>query len=120
MRCTLTKREFYAMLIRDRLPVASIALPTTELELYPSPLGIIVKARAEGDAELGQIKIFDKRRGRFVGTGLFCGDNTVRICEGVLVSTLGELSVEDVIGREFMISVGADMVISRAERIPIK
>lgn len=120
----LSKKDFYGLIIRDRLPVASIPLTTSvgtlmgELEVYYSPLGILLRASIAGAGRIEQIKIFDKRRGRFIRKGFFCGDNAVELDDGTLVSISGEMSIEDIIGREFMISIGDDRIISRAVRKP--
>lgn len=126
MNSVLSKKELYSLMLKDRLPVAEIPLPigrgrvAGELDIYICPLGLLLRAGGFGDRSLGEIKIFDRKRGRFVRSGLFCSDGTVELEDGSLISLCTQVCAEDLIGSEFLVSVGDMTIASRAVRVSLR
>lgn len=116
----LSKREFYKMLLRDRLPVAKIDFPTEKgngsAKFIHTPLGVMLHVNVDG-AKLHEIKMYDRNRGKFAIQNVFCGENLVCIDDGSYVSISSKLSIEDVVGRSFLIKLDDMNIIARAEFI---
>lgn len=117
----IDKKEFYTMLLRDRLPVALIEFPTEtghgSVEFIHTPLGVLLHVRL-GGSKLKEIKMYDKNLGDFAFQNIFCGENLINLGDGSYVSISGRLQIEDVIGRSFLIKLEDMNVIARAEFIP--
>ena len=118
----ISKKEFYRMMLRDRLPVAEIRFPIDKedgrIEFFTCPMGLIVLASIGKGRELGGIKLYSEQKSRFLKLNLFCGDNFVCLEGGVFVCVLSSLQIADIIGREFLISIGTQTIIARAQMIP--
>lgn len=116
----LDKRDFYKLLLRDRLPVAKIEFPTEQgvgsVEFFCTPLGTLLYARS-GGSKLNGIKIYDRKEGEFAIQNMFCGDNLICIEEGIYVSVANKLQIQDVVGRKFLIKLEDINVVARAEFI---
>jgi hypothetical protein len=116
------KKEFYKRMLIDRRVIAQIDFSLREdfgrIEFYSSPLGVIMLAKYETEGELIGVKIYDRTGGRFELQNVFCGDNLVRMEKGVFISITSKLQIEDVIGREFLIRIGENTIISRARLLP--
>ena len=123
MNYILDKKDFYKMVLRDRLPIAQSVFPIRcgaeggKIEIFSTPLGLILLARFKKDVNLREIKLYDKKRGRFAIQNLFCGDNLIKLDEGEFISVSGKVQVEDVIGRDFLIKVDDLNIFARAEAI---
>lgn len=117
----LDKKEFYKLLLRDRLPVAKIEFPTENgtgwVEFIHTPLGVLLHILTNGEI-LKEIKMYDRNEGEFALQNVFCGENLIQIDGGSYVSISGKLKIEDVIGRSFLIKLNDMNVISRAEFVP--
>lgn len=122
MEHILCKKEFYKMMLRDRLPVAEIEFPIDKeegrIEFFTCPMGLIVLASIGKGRELDGIKLYSEQKSRFLKLNLFCGDNYVCLEDGVFVCVLSGKQIADIIGREFLISIGAQTIIARAQMIP--
>ena len=116
------KKEFYKRMLLDRREIARIEFPLREgfghLGFYSSPLGVIMLAKCETEEDTLSVKIYDRTGGRFDFQNVFCGNNVVRIEKGVFISVTSKLQIEDVIGREFLIRIGENTIISRARLLP--
>lgn len=117
----LSKREFYKMLLRDRLPVAKIDFPTEKGNgsacFIHTPLGVMIHVKAN-DSKLREIKMYDRNRGKFAIQNVFCGENLVCIDDGSYVSISSKLKIEDIVGRSFLIKLDNMNIIARAEFVP--
>ena len=67
--------------------------------------------------ELREIKMYDRSRGTFAIQNVFCGDNLIKIDEGVFVGVSSRLQIEDVIGRDFLIKSDGLSIVARAKMI---
>ncbi len=114
----LDKKEFYKMLLRDRLPVARIEFPTENgrgsIEFIHTPLGVLLHVYLYG-GRLQEIKMYNRNLGGFALQNIFCGENLVYMDDGSYISLSGKLKIEDVIGRSFLIKLDDMNVIARAE-----
>ena len=119
MNVTFNKINFYSMMLRDRFPLARIIFPTErgegKIEFFRTPLGTALRVELEGDDAIRDVKMYDRKRSEFAIQNVFCGDNLVRISEGVFVGVSNKLSIEDAIGRDFLIKLDNISVIARAE-----
>lgn len=115
------KKEFYKMLLKDRLPVAKIDFPTPKgsgyVEFIHTPIGVLLHIYSCGEV-ISEIKMYDRNCGNFAIQNLFCGDNLVCIDDASYISISGKLKIEDVIGRKFLIKIGDINIIARAEFLP--
>ena len=118
----LDKKEFYKMILKDRLPVAQIRFSgeqtDKEVEFYRTPLGTVLRIKLNGEERPREIKMYDKKRGRFAMQNVFCGDNLIEISEGIFVGVSSKLQIEDLIGREFLIKLDDVSIIARAQMLP--
>lgn len=118
----LDKKEFYKMILKDRLPVAQISFSgeqaDKEVEFYHTPLGTVLRAKLNGEERPREIKMYDKKRGRFSMQNVFCGDNLIEISKGTFVGVSSKLQIEDLIGREFLIKLDDVSIIARAQMLP--
>ena len=117
----LDKKEFYKMILKDRLPVAQISFSgeqaDKEVEFYHTPLGTVLRAKLNGEERPREIKMYDKKRGRFAMQNVFCGDNLIEISKGTFVGVSSKLQIEDLIGREFLIKLDDVSIIARAQML---
>ncbi len=122
MENILGKKDFYRMMLRDRLPVARVDFPlktgTGSVEFFHTPLGTALRAELGNEAYLKEIKLYDKSRGSFIYRNAFCGDEITEIDRGVFVSVSGKLQIEDVIGRDFLLKIDDMNIVARAEMMP--
>lgn len=118
----LDKKEFYKMILKDRLPVAQISFSgeqaDKEVEFYRTPLGTVLRIKLNGEERPREIKMYDKKRGRFAMQNVFCGDNLIEICKGTFVGVSSKLQIEDLIGREFLVKLDDVSIIARAQMLP--
>lgn len=122
MEHILCKKEFYKMMLRDRLPVAEIRFPVGKedgsIEFFTSPMGLIVLACVGEGGELTALKLYSEQKNCFLKLNLFCGDNFVCLEDGVFVCVLSGKQISDIIGKEFLITLGSQTVVARARMIP--
>ena len=116
------KKDFYSAMLRGRLPVAEAIFIFNgnrggRLEFYCTPLGTVLCAVMENGVELREIKMYDKSRGGFAIQNVFCGDNLVKMDDGVFVGVSSRLQIEDVIGRDFLIKSDGLSIVARAKMI---
>ena len=116
------KKDFYSAMLRGRLPVAEAMFIFNgnrggRLEFYCTPLGTVLCAVMENGVELREIKMYDKSRGGFAIQNVFCGDNLVKMDDGVFVGVSSRLQIEDVIGRDFLIKSDGLSIVARAKMI---
>ena len=119
MIAILNKKNFYSMMLKDRLTLAKIDFPTERgmgrVNFYRTPLGTAVCVNLEGDDKILELKMYDRNRGGFVIQNVFCGENLIEISKGVFVGVSSKLHIEDAIGREFLIKLNNMSIIARAE-----
>ena len=119
MIAILNKKNFYSMMLKDRLTLAKIDFPTERgmgrVNFYRTPLGTAVCVNLEGDDKILELKMYDRNRGGFVIQNVFCGENLIEISRGVFVGVSSKLHIEDAIGREFLIKLNNMNIIARAE-----
>ena len=112
------KKEFYKMLLRDRLPVAKIEFPTEhecgKVEFIHTPLGVLLHIHVNR-TKLNEIKMYNKNLGDFALQNIFCGENLIQLDDGSYVSISSKIKIEDVIGRSFLVKLENANVIARAE-----
>lgn len=118
----LDKKDFYRAVLKGRLPVAKaiFALGRGEggrLEFFHTPLGTILRATFEHDADLREVKMYDRSGGRFALQNVFCGDNLTKISEFEFVGVSSRLQIEDVIGSDFLIKCDDLNIIVKAQMI---
>ncbi len=123
MENIFSKKDFYRLMMRDRLPVARLELvlgknERGEIEFYSSPLGTVLLARLGEKSTLRAIKLYDRARGRFVTGSIFCGDGITDMGDGTYICISCALQIEDVIGREFLVKTDDDSIVARAELLP--
>ena len=115
----VNKKNFYSMLLKDRLTLAKIDFPTEcgegRVNFYRTPLGTAVRVNLEGDDKMLELKMYDRNRSGFVIQNVFCGENLIEISKGVFVGVSSKLHIEDAIGREFLIKLNNMSIIARAE-----
>lgn len=115
----LDKKEFYKMMLKDRLPIAQISFCKESgegrVEFYRTPLGTVLKVRLDVGEIPREIKMYDKKRGRFALQNVFCGENLIEISAGMFVGVSSKLQIEDIIGRDFLIKVDGANIVARAE-----
>lgn len=116
------KKDFYSAMLRGRLPVAEAMFIFNgnrggRLEFYCTPLGTVLCATVENDSNLKEIKMYDKSRGNFTIQNVFCGDNLIKIDDGVFVGVSSRLQIEDVMGRDFLIKIDELSIVARAKMI---
>ena len=116
------KKDFYSAMLRGRLPVAEAMFIFNgnrggRLEFYCTPLGTVLCAVMENGVELREIKMYDRSRGGFAIQNVFCGDNLIKMDDGVFVGVSSRLQIEDVIGRDFLIKSDGLSIVARAKMI---
>ena len=116
------KKDFYSAMLRGRLPVAEAMFIFNgnrggRLEFYCTPLGTVLCAVMENGLELREIKMYDRSRGGFAIQNVFCGDNLIKMDDGVFVGVSSRLQIEDVIGRDFLIKSDGLSIVARAKMI---
>ena len=116
------KKDFYSAMLRGRLPVAEAMFIFNgnrggRLEFYCTPLGTVLCAVMENGVELREIKMYDRSRGGFAIQNIFCGDNLIKMDDGVFVGVSSRLQIEDVIGRDFLIKSDGLSIVARAKMI---
>ena len=115
----LNKKNFYSLILKDRLPLAKIDFPTEcgrgKVSFYRTPLGTAIRVNLEGDDKMLELKMYDRNRSNFVIQNIFCGENLIEISKGVFVGVSSKLHIEDAIGREFLIKLNNMSIIARAE-----
>ena len=115
----VNKKNFYSMLLKDRLTLAKIDFPTEcgegRVNFYRTPLGTAVRVNLEGDDKMLELKMYDRNRSGFIIQNVFCGENLIEISKGVFVGVSSKLHIEDAIGREFLIKLNNMSIIARAE-----
>ena len=116
------KKDFYSAMLRGRLPVAEAMFIFNgnrggRLEFYCTPLGTVLRAVMENGVELREIKMYDRSRGGFAIQNVFCGDNLIKMDDGVFVGVSSRLQIEDVIGRDFLIKSDGLSIVARAKMI---
>ncbi len=114
----LDKKEFYKLLLKDRLPVAKIEFPAGEsierVEFINTPIGTLLRIYTMGK-ELQEIKMYNRSLGDFALQNVFCGQNLIRFDDGSYITISGKLQIEDVIGRSFLIKLENINIVARAE-----
>lgn len=121
MNGILCRRNFYALMLKDRSAVARARLVRAEcgredmgeLEFFVSPLGLLVLARTKNGVRIGKISL--KGRGKAAANSLFCGDNAVELSEGVSLSVSTELRIDDVLSCELSVALDGEKISARAE-----
>ena len=116
------KKDFYSAMLRGRLPVAEAMFIFNgnrggRLEFYCTPLGTVLCAVMENGVELREIKMYDRSRGGFAIQNVFCGDNLIKIDDGIFVGVSSRLQIEDVMGRDFLIKIDGLSIVARAKMI---
>lgn len=118
MKPIIDKKEFYKLLLKDRLPVAKIDFPTERgngsVNFIHTPMGVLLHVDSCGE-RVNEIKMYDKNYGRIELQNIFCGENLVHFDDNVCVSVSNKIKIEDVIGRSFLIKLEKMNVIARAE-----
>ena len=118
MMTILDKKDFYKMLLRDRLPVVKVEFPTEKacgrIEFIHTPIGVLMHLFIEG-GKLKEIKMYNRNLGNFALRNVFCPENFTDIGDGSYVSVSSKIKIEDVIGRSFLIKLEDMNVIARAE-----
>ena len=122
MQNIFSKKDFYSAMLRGRLPVAEAMFIFNgnrggRLEFYCTPLGTVLCAVMENGVELREIKMYDKSRGGFAIQNVFCGDNLIKMDDGVFIGVSSRLQIEDVIGRDFLIKSDGLSIVARAKMI---
>lgn len=122
MQNIFDKKDFYRAMLRGRLPVAEAMFVFNgnrggRLEFFCTPLGTVLCVVMENGVELREIKMYDRSRGTFAIQNVFCGDNLIKIDEGVFVGVSSRLQIEDVIGRDFLIKSDGLSIVARAKMI---
>ena len=122
MQNIFDKKDFYRAMLRGRLPVAEAMFIFNgnrggRLEFYCTPLGTVLCAVMENGVELREIKMYDRSRGGFAIQNVFCGDNLIKMDDGVFVGVSSRLQIEDVIGRDFLIKSDGLSIVARAKMI---
>ena len=117
----LDKKEFYKMLLRDRLPVAKIEFPTGDdvgrVEFINTPIGTLLRIYTMGK-KLREIKMYNRTLGDFALQNIFCGQNLIGLDNDLYVTVSNKLQIEDVIGRSFLIKLDNLNIVARAEFLP--
>ena len=117
----ISKKEFYKMILRDRLPIARMDYSTKSrircVELYRTPLGTLLLIKSDCAFEVIELKMYDRMRSSFEIQNVFCGDNLVSVGEGQYIAILSSLQIEDVIGRDFLIRIDNMSILARAEML---
>ena len=118
MKQILDKKEFYKLLLKDRLPVAKLNFPTEKgngyIEFIHTPLGVLLYICACG-TRIVDIKMYDRNYGKIALQNIFCGENLVCIDDDCYISVSNKIKIEDVIGRSFLIKLEDVNIILRAE-----
>ena len=124
MQNIFDKKDFYRMIMRDRLPIACVDFIMERkkgggrIDFFSTPLGVVLRASLYGSSDLKEIKIYDRKRGSFFIQNVFCGDNLIETDGGVFVGVSNKLQIEDVIGRDIFIKLGGANIVARAELVP--
>ena len=120
----LNKKSFYSMILKDRFPLAKIKFPMEcgegRIELFRTPLGVALRAVINAENRIHEIKMYDKNRSKFVIQNVFCGDNLIEISDGVFVGVSNKLSIEEAIGRDFLIKLDNVNIVARAENLLLR
>ena len=118
----LNKKSFYSMILKDRFALAEMEFPTEcgegRVEFFRTPLGVALKVKVTCGEIVREIKMYDKKRSKFAIQNIFCGDNLVEISHGVFVGVSNKLSIEDAIGRDFLIKLDNMNIIAHAKMPP--
>ena len=118
----LNKKSFYSMILKDRFALAEMEFPTEcgegRVEFFRTPLGVALKVNVTCGEIVREIKMYDKKRSKFAIQNIFCGDNLVEISRGVFVGVSNKLSIEDAIGRDFLIKLDNMSIIAHAKMPP--
>lgn len=98
--------ELYAVLLRDRFPIAKFGpcevLGGSEIEFFATPLGIIMRLYGSPD----EVVLSGSRAlGRRGGRNIFCRDEAVRT-GGATLCFVGGILPEDVIGARLFVRIG--------------
>ena len=122
MQNIFDRKDFYRAMLRGRLPIAEAIFifgngEGGKLEFFYTPLGTVLRARVDNDIRLKEIKMYDKSRGEFVIQNVFCGDNLIKVDEGVFVGVSSKIQIEDVIGSDFLIKYDGVSIVARAHLI---
>lgn len=122
MQNIFDRKDFYRAMLRGRLPIAEAIFifgngEGGKLEFFCTPLGTVLRAHMENGLSLREIKMYDKSRGGFIIQNVFCGDNLIKIDEGVFVGVSSRVQIEDVIGRDFLIKADSLSIVARAQMI---
>ena len=122
MQNIFSKKDFYSAMLRGRMPIAEAIFIFNgnrggRLEFYCTPLGTVLCATVENDSNLKEIKMYDRHSGTFAIQNVFCGDNLIKIDQGVFVGVSSRLQIEDVIGRDFLIKTDGLSIVARAKMI---
>ena len=116
------KKDFYNLMLRERLPIAraSFAIERRRgvVDLFSTPLGVVLRADVGVGIALKEIKIYDRKRGDFFIQNVFCGENLIKLDEGVFVGVSSRVQIEDVIDREILIKVEGAGIVARVEMMP--
>ena len=111
----IDKKEFFKMMLRDRLPLAKMDFSTKNgwgrIEFFWTPLGVAVRANVGCETGLCEIKMYDKNRSSVAIQNLWFGDNFIKISEGVFVGVSTKLSIDEVLDRSFLIRMD-DLVVT--------
>ena len=122
MQNIFDRKDFYRAMLRGRLPIAEAIFifgngEGGKLEFFYTPLGTVLRARVDNDIRLKEIKMYDKSRGEFVIQNVFCGDNLIKVDEGVFVGVSSKIQIEDAIGSDFLIKYDGVSIVARAHLI---
>ena len=109
------------MVLKDRFPLAHIDFPSERgggcIDFFRTPLGSAIRIALPENEMIKEIKMYDKNRSRFVIQNVFCGDNLIEIEKGIFVGISNKLSIEEAVGRDFLIKLDSINVIARAENL---
>ena len=119
----IDKKEFFKMMLRDRLPLAKMDFSMKNgwgrIEFFWTPLGVAVRANVGCETGVCEIKMYDKNCGSIALQSLFLGDNFIKISDGVFVGVSSKLSIDEALGRNFLIRMD-DMLVTASPQTVLK
>ena len=118
----LDKKDFYRVMLKERLPVAEAIFVFGQdeggkLEFFHTPLGTAMRVHINNNICLREVKMYDRSRGKFALQNVFCGDNLVKTGEGEFVGVSSKLQIEDVVGSDFLIKCDLVSIVVKAQMI---
>ena len=122
MQFVTNKIDFFKMVLKDRLAVASVEFPLRDgggrIDFYSSPLGILLVTQIENEISPIEIKMYDRKGSSFACQNVFCGENLLALGDGKYVSVSARLQIEDIIDRDFLIKTDEKSIVARAQMLP--